>query len=166
MGDELFGELSDFYEGKKRPLRLWQGSLDNRVFEKLKFEFETSTEDLTLYGLNLEHFLTNQEEYKSKALAALSTYYQTEVLPVWEKIRIKKTDFLDLAPYITSAEELEPLLSFPKLLVYPFRKENITLGLTFECSWDVEHGTGLMFRNVEVIQVGSAELAAYPGFDI
>ena len=155
MTDSILGELTDIYNGLYAPRRLWQGKIQVRIFsEPLLVQFD-GADDVGMTPLHrqtLEDFTQHQERYKQLALEALLEYYQTIILPLW-----RENDFFgapELAPIVKDAREFEKLLSYPRLFI-SFRD---SWGLEFECTWDVEHGAGVLFRNGQVLRVGSAEV--------
>ncbi len=84
------------------------------------------------------------------ALTALLEYYQNQILPLWRE----NNDFG--APDVQDLSAFEQLLSYPRLWLH----DSKTWGLEFECTWDVEHGTGVLFQDGLVMQVGLAEAAS------
>jgi hypothetical protein len=162
MTDSIFGKLHDVYEGHYAPRRLWQAAIQVDAFnEPLRVQFET-TDDLGVEGFYytaFEDFLQHQRDYKAQALDALLIYYQTTIRPLWQD-----NDYFgvpELAPFVQTPTELEKLLSHPCLFIHPPRENTSSLGLSFECSWDVEHGTGILLRKGRVVHTGLAEVANY-----
>jgi hypothetical protein len=155
MTDSILGELTDIYNGLYAPQRLWQGQLQVGIFsEPLLVQFE-GADDVGMTPLHrqtLEDFTQHQERYKQLALEALLEYYQITILPLW-----RENGFFgapELAPTVRDSSEFEKLLSYPRLFISPGDQ----WGLEFECTWDVEHGVGVFFRNGQVLRVGSAEV--------
>jgi hypothetical protein len=156
MNDTILGELTDVYDGVLAPTRLWQGELRTLIFiEPLPVQFE-GTNDIALTSTlkqSLNAFLGQPEKYKLLALEALLEYYRTVIIPLWREN--DNFDAPELAPDVQSMAEFEALLSYPRLLLHEFN----SLGLEFECTWDVEHGAGVLFVDGLVTQTGQAEAA-------
>jgi hypothetical protein len=157
-----FGELHDVYQGIYAPKRLWQSELLVEVFKgPLRVSFET-TDDLGVQDFHyqaFENFKQHQDSYKSLTLEALLRYYHETILPLW-----KDNDYFgapELAPLVQSPQALENLLSYPSLHLHVAREGISSLGLSFECTWDVEHGTGVLLRGHKVLEAGLAEIAGY-----
>jgi hypothetical protein len=162
MKDKVFGELQDLLQGLHAPNRLWQGCVVLEVFnEPLRVSFET-TDGLWVREFHyqaFEDFKQNQANYKSLALGDLLEYYQNIILPLW-----KGNDYFgvpEFAPDVQTPQELEALLRSPSLYLHPPRDGVSSLGLSFECTWDVEHGVGVLLREGKVVQAGLAEVAMY-----
>ncbi len=58
-------------------------------------------------------------------------------------------------PDICSPQELSELLELQNIYIL----DSVKIGFQFSCSWDMEHGLGLMTRKGEVINIGEAEVA-------
>jgi hypothetical protein len=160
LNDKTFGELHDVYEGLYIPERLWQGSTSIKTFkEPLHIKIET-TDALGItqsHRTAFEAFVQNQHEYERLALEALLEYYQTVILPLW-----RENDFFgapELAPSVGEVADFERLLTFPRLYL-SVRQGEVRVGLEFECTWDVEHGAGVLFRKGQVIRAGLAEVTS------
>jgi hypothetical protein len=159
FSDPVFGELRDVYEGAHVPARLWQGSVSVEVFvETLHVQLET-TDTLGITQMHyaaFEDFKEHQQNYKQLALAALLDFYQKDILPLW-----RDNDYFgvpELAPDVHEVSEFETLLSYPRLFI-AVHDNSYVLGLEFECTWDVEHGAGVRFRDGKVVAAGLAEVA-------
>jgi hypothetical protein len=161
LNDPVFGELRDVYEGASAPARLWQGNVSVEVFnEPLHVQLETTdTIGITqTYYAAFEEFKNQQQTYKTLALEALLEFYQKDILPLW-----RENDYFgvpELAPDVQGASEFEKLLSYPRLFI-AVRGNGYSLGLEFECTWDVEHGAGVRFEKGTVVAAGLAEVASY-----
>lgn len=157
LNDPVFGELHDVYENAYAPVRLWQGSVSVAVFtEPLHVKLET-TESLGItqtHRAAFEDFKQHQQTYKRLALEALLVFYQKDIYPLWRD----DPNFATIAPPVTTVAELEALLSYPRLYI-GVQDNKYSLGLEFECTWDVEHGAGVRFKDSNVIEAGLAEVA-------
>ncbi len=103
---------------------------------------------LEFMAFNLSRCTIHQpEKYKQLALEALLEYYHSSALDYF--------GVPELAPKVQNITEFEALLSFPRLLLH---KSN-SWGLEFECTWDIEHGTGVLFVDGVVVNTGLAEAA-------
>jgi hypothetical protein len=157
LKDPTFGELHDVYENLYAPVRLWQARVSVEAFtEPLLVRLET-TDTLGITQTHytaLEEFVQHQNDYKGLALEVLLAFYQKDIYPLWQD----DPDFATIAPAIVTIEELEALLSYPRLYI-AVRGNEYGLGLEFECTWDVEHGAGVRFKDGKVIDAGLAEVA-------
>lgn len=164
MKDAVFGELQDIYQGLYLPKRLWQGQLNVDTFkEPLRVSFET-IDDLGVQPFHyqaFEDFKNHQQSYKALALQAIFEYYHQTILPLWKENNYFGVPELasTLVPNINTLEEMETLLSYPILHLHPPREGVNCLGLSFECTWDVEHGVGVLLLGDKVEGAGPAEVA-------
>jgi hypothetical protein len=157
MTDPQFGELTDLLEGRNAPARLWQFEVQTEAFaEGLRVQIETTDE----VGLSeamraaVAEFLVNQHAYKRLALEAILGYYNTQIIPL-----AIEHGFSEVTPPAATVNEIETLLSYPRLYIYPSVGDEPRLGLGFECVWDVEHGTGVLFGAGKVLDVGIDQLS-------
>ena len=58
----------------------------------------------------------------------------------------------ELAPNIQNLADFEMLLTYPRLLLHNAN----SWGLEFECTWDVEHGAGVLFVDGQIVNAGLA----------
>lgn len=58
-------------------------------------------------------------------------------------------------PDVATPQELSELLELQNIYILDGAK----IGFQFSCSWDMEHGLGVMTRKGEVINIGEAEVA-------
>ena len=156
MTNALLGELTDILNGLHAPNRIWQGKIQTQIFEHpLLVQFSGTNETALTFELEqcLKTFLEQQREYKQFALSALLEFYRTQILPLW-----KENNYFgvpELAPDAQGILEFERLLTYPRLLLHNAN----SWGLEFECTWDVEHGAGVLFVDGQVVNAGLAEAA-------
>jgi hypothetical protein len=67
-------------------------------------------------------------------------------------------------PRLKSPDGLRELITFQGITVYPEEKSRgkvkpVAIGLSFDCSWDEEHGLGVRWRDGKVEAVGGADEA-------
>jgi hypothetical protein len=162
LDDPVFGLLTDVCQGLYAPRRLWQADVTLESFKELVRVNVETTDELGVQDFHyqaFEHFKQHQARYKFLALEALLKYYQNTILPLW-----KDNDYFGvpaLVPLVKTPEALENLLSLPNIYLYPPREAISSFGLSFECTWDVEHGTGVLIRENKVLHAGLAEVANY-----
>ncbi len=157
MTDALLGELTDVLNGLYAPNRVWQGKIQTQILKhplQVQFNGTDNTGLTPELEESLRTFLEQQKEYKQLALSALLEYYQTQILPLWRENNYFGVP--ELAPYIESIVELEALLTYPRLWLHNAN----SWGLEFECTWDVEHGAGVLFVDGHVVNAGLAEAVA------
>lgn len=64
----------------------------------------------------------------------------------------------DLMPEIDGIEKLRSLIGLSNICVLPVAKSGIAyIGFEFGCTWDCEHGLGVMTHKDRVVEVGGAD---------
>lgn len=101
----------------------------------------------------------NIEALLIKAEKELFNYYKEEV---FEEYHVPDDDFWKIAvPYITKKDDLVDLITdFNNILIHSCRDiGERSIGLLFECTWDEEHGLGVLFNNEKIINIGEQSIA-------
>ena len=96
----------------------------------------------------------NQEEILNEILTEIFKNY-----PKWQEnydypIETKN----DFMPNICAPQELGRLLELQNIYILLSGK-TAKIGFEFSCSWDMEHGLGVMTQNGKVLKIGSGETA-------
>ncbi|MGB1252604.1 MAG: DUF6985 domain-containing protein [Candidatus Promineifilaceae bacterium] len=87
------------------------------------------------------------------------------LLPYYQRMRPKYVDYLgddadQLMPEVTQHEALTPLIDLQQVHIHPWEKLGVGyVGLQFGCTWDIEHGLGVMMHNDRVVELGGADVA-------
>jgi len=69
-------------------------------------------------------------------------------------------EFASLMPALTATEELALLIDLRHVHIHPWSKDGIGyVGLQFGCTWDQEHGLGLMMHLDRVVEIGGADVS-------
>ena len=112
---------------------------------------EETDEPSRMHSNAIEFLKQNQEEILTGVLAEILKNY-----PKWQETydypSETKSDFM---PGISTPQELSELLELQNIYILDSAK----IGFQFSCSWDMEHGLGVMTRKGEVINIGEAEVA-------
>ena len=101
-------------------------------------------------------------EHESEILASVLS----GVLKQYPEIREEFSDFYEedevdeFVPEVSNVDELVKLLSCPSINVHSIpTPESPYFGVQLNCSWDDEHGVGVLLRGTEVLEVGGADTA-------
>ena len=87
------------------------------------------------------------------------------LLPYYHRMRPKYIEYLGddadrLMPELTPPDALAPLIDLRQVHVHPWERSGIGyVGLQFGCTWDVEHGLGVMMHNDCVVDLGGADVS-------
>jgi hypothetical protein len=107
-----------------------------------------------------EAFTYLTEHWKDTLAAVLRA-----LLPYYERIRPEVIDFLGveadrLMPAVATAEELRALIDLRQVHIHQWSKNGIGyVGLQFGCSWDREHGLGVMINRERIVDLGGADVS-------
>jgi hypothetical protein len=102
---------------------------------------------------NLEH----GDRVTDAVLMATRQYY--------DEIRPRYVDFLgadvgELMPVLSDANELRELIDLAHVHIHPWTTAGIAyVGLQFSCTWDREHGLGVMMHRDRVVDIGGADVS-------
>ena len=93
----------------------------------------------------------------TSVLTSLSLYY--------DKLRPRCIDFFGseaacLMPIVRDTADFSRLIDLRHIHVHPWSKDGIVyVGLQFGCTWDREHGFGVLMHRDRVVSVGSADVS-------
>lgn len=104
----------------------------------------------------LKFLKTNQIEILNSMLNALLLEYP-QMQSDYQYSEEEKNDFM---PNITSVEEFAELLSPTVIYIQSKYEDDFPyIGYSFHCSWDSEHGLGILMYKDKVIKIGDASIA-------
>jgi hypothetical protein len=140
----------------------WDGSIDlvfgrDAVLTVTPHDPSISRIPSEVQGQAMAFHLEHGREVFSAILAALRPYY--------EKMRPEYLSFLgsradSLMPAVESVEQLSRLIDLRHVHVHPWTKGGVGyVGLQFGCTWDQEHGFGVLMHRDRVVSVGSADVS-------
>lgn len=172
IGSELLDVFPDDFDNWTRPFVLaeWKGfecenSLEEATGENIHLVLygeEGSSPEVTgarAYQSALDWVIQNSPLIREAALEAIFLYIRDTLIDDYglddpELLRIKKKGML--------MKEIDPSY----LRLFPHSRDGVPyFALEFECSWDPEHGCGVMFWGNNVLEVGVSD-TAQGGFDI
>ena len=116
---------------------------------------------------SLEQFLANEEELHRKVRDSIYNYYAQVYKDYRKAYKIASMlygvhDLNEILPVIIKGDELDGLVEFQAMLVHPPKDGYSKIGIEFNCSWDEEHGLGIVICDSKVEQTGLAEVAILP----
>lgn len=101
-------------------------------------------------------FIQNNGEIQKRVLDALFRYYN-EMRPAYEAMG---NEWVEKMPKIESPLLLENMIQLQSVaLSWPYGGDDVQVGLTYSCEWEVEHGLGVVLVNGAVKTVGGADCA-------
>lgn len=100
----------------------------------------------------------NHEKQKPELLNAVLEAYPDFRRQYFEDYDIKVNE--QELPTITSVEGLTKVIALEEISVHQISKDGVPyVGYQFSCSWDEEHGLGVLMHDKRIIEVGGAETA-------
>jgi hypothetical protein len=96
-------------------------------------------------------------ELASAVLGALYAWYPT--LYTTYDFLLDNEDQAYRLPRLNNPEMLRPLVRLNYVVIHPVQSITPYLGLGFSCSWDEEHGLGLMTFGTEILEIGLEDTA-------
>jgi hypothetical protein len=151
--DPIFGELRDILKQPNEPRRLYCGSVNLEAFGgSVGIILETTS----TMGVTDAHrdaftdFAAHQIERKRQILEAMFSLYRDEYQAIYaDAIGPEWAD--ELAPKVNDVTAFEKLLSGPSIHL-----DDRGLSVSYECTWDVEHGIGVRLEGAKIVAVGLA----------
>ncbi|MEH7458811.1 DUF2004 domain-containing protein [Bacillus pseudomycoides] len=152
INDEVFGELDYMYGwvryttiefcGKEAEIALMVDGEEDGKFDKEQYESYTSV-------------IQNWEQLHQSFLQPILDYYKQKRHELGYDI-----EFNENYPLIETTEQLLEMISLVGITVpYAGIFEGRGIGLTFDCTWDMENGLGLCLINEKVTEVGYQDVA-------
>ena len=145
---------------------LWEGTIKlvdwDNFFETeqtltLNIGGDCIVDELTDVHENGYRFLLDhQAEILKTSIDEIYDHY-----PIWqEEYSYEEEEKSLLMPDITDMEDLKSLLKPRRIYILDTKLDNLPyLGIEFQCSWNEEHGVGVMLYKDRVIKVGGADTA-------
>jgi len=87
------------------------------------------------------------------------------LFPYYQEMRPRYLEYLGdaaerLMPAINQPQGLSPLIDLRQVHIHPWEKSGVGyVGLQFGCTWDVEHGLGVMMHDHRVVDLGGADVS-------
>ena len=104
----------------------------------------------------MQWFVDHHEEVSQVALERILASYDT----LRDGYGHAEQEQAALAPDISCLDDLRPLVGLHAVDVHNVHLNGIPyIGLEFVCTWDDEHGVGLMMNGTRVVDIGGADTA-------
>jgi hypothetical protein len=105
-----------------------------------------------------EYLSMNGQDIVDSVLKSLLGYY-SDLRADWLTF-IKAEDLNDVMPEIQSLEDFRSLIGVSGVIIHPYYQDNLAyVGIDFGCTWDEEHGLGVMLHGSRVVSIGGVEAA-------
>jgi Domain of unknown function (DUF6985) len=135
----------------------------NKGFQQGLFELDVLNHDVDVIEPSssqqraFEEFVTNQRPVCTMVLGAIFDHYRANG-DRWRS----GDETLDaiMVPPVRSADELKRLIRLHRLYVLDLSKNDCALiGFNFVCSWDIEHGLGVLIHGTTLVEIGENDIS-------
>lgn len=115
---------------------------------------------------NLDQFVDKQDLLSPEILKSVFEYYKSSYADykIGWKINgsISDKELEKYLPIPTTIENLKPFIS-PAIIHIQNQKDckEGTIGIEFDCTWDIENGLGVLIENWKVVKAGVAEVSYF-----
>ncbi len=135
----------------------WQAFFDEKTaqigYEILDEDGESTEKENEKHKNGLKYLKENQMLVLNNILSELLEQYPS----LQEKYNYSDEDKADFMPDITDISGFAMLLSPTNMYVFSEYKDDFPyIGIGFSCSWDEEHGLGVVVHKDKVIKIGDA----------
>lgn len=130
----------------------------SEIFEKeVTLTIPTESGVIEEWQLNLAYqFCEKEKELKEQIFESILAYYQD----CWVDLKAQfGENFAHLVPSVENASQLKELLTSVGIYIGELEPQEEAIGLLFECSWEPEHGLGVLINNWEVKEVSHQDIA-------
>jgi hypothetical protein len=113
--------------------------------------------------LDLVHWaISNAQSVHDAAIEALYAHYQ-DLYPSWRSDLddiFGEDDANEMMPEIASPNDLKRLIGVSFMFVHQIATDGVPyVGIEFGCTWDEEHGAGILLHGTRVVETGGADVA-------
>jgi hypothetical protein len=152
-------------EAAKLGLNVWWGTSERR-YEKGEFELCLLGSDRSGPSRRQEEeflsFLDNRDEICIRVADSIYDFYRASwgsmravAKPGAEKVYYDEI----LIPELPDRDGLKNVILLDGVTVIDFPEDNVAfLGFSFECTWDIEHGLGVLVRGGKVVKIADSEI--------
>lgn len=105
---------------------------------------------------SVEWAIRSQEKISAALIAAVFREYPS----LQQQFNFTVEERSERMPDLRSPEDLKALIGLRAMNVHQVQKDGIPyLGFVFDCSWDEEHGLGILMHGTRAVQIGGADTA-------
>lgn len=102
--------------------------------------------------------IDNESQLHDAVVGALYDKYPSIRQEFSEYLEENEAD--ELLPYVKSPEEMKKIVGVVSINVHTISKDGTPyLGIELGCTWDDEHGVGILFHGTTLVELGGADTA-------
>lgn len=145
--------LSPNFQNSYKQFSTYKNFKDNTVVVEF---FGSRKNKLTSHQIDTLHqFIANEENIAETVRENIYNYYESVYIDYLEGATLfdaYSPEIESWLPKIVKGAELDNKVRLDSITIYPLEKNKITL--RFWCSWDEEHGLGVLLEGGKVLKVG------------
>ncbi len=101
-------------------------------------------------------FCEKEENLKEEVFQSILTHYLGQV----QELRAQfSEEYAHLVPLVENVSQLKELLTPTGIYIGELDPKKEAIGLLFECTWEEEHGLGVLIKNWKVEEVSHQDVA-------
>lgn len=101
-------------------------------------------------------FIENEQSIATSLLAALKSEYPK----FKESYGYDEEELAEYMPVAENEDDFKKLMGLSSVNIHPLEKDGVPyVGFEFGCSWDPEHGLGILMHGTRVVEIGGADTA-------
>ncbi|EMA6344706.1 DUF2004 domain-containing protein [Bacillus cytotoxicus] len=152
INDPIFGELEYEYGWTKDTIIRFFGK-ESEI--SLMIDGEEDGEFDEEQYMAYQALMQNWEELQPSLLQSILDYYKQERQELGYDIEVNES-----YPLVETANEILEMISLDGIVVpYAGIFDGRDIGITFNCTWDIENGLGIRLLNEKVTEVGYQDVA-------
>ncbi|MET3019048.1 DUF6985 domain-containing protein [Flavobacterium hydatis] len=146
-----------YHEINLKDWQLFFNEKDESIYYTILDEDSDEIEEHSIEHNNgIEYLQNNQTTILESILSELLNKYP-KLQEIYDYPEDEKQDFM---PDISQTKDFADLLSPSSIYITSVFKDDIPyIGYMFSCSWDSEHGLGIMTHKNQIIEIGGADTA-------
>lgn len=130
---------------------------DTEIHIQFEAERLTNKDDEVIRMVdNIQYFVDHKSDIEELVLTQCENYYHEEILPKLQEYEDVFSISLDKNP---ARDHFKEMLKLVRIYIDLSQSENNSLGLSFSCLWDPEHGFGMKINSNGRFLVGGADVA-------
>jgi len=103
-----------------------------------------------------DEFLNNYDSILSSILNEILKYY----IRMRPRYLEAGSEWVENMPEINNTKEIEKIITLNYITInWPYDEMRVQIGLSYSCTWEREHGLGVVLENNIVKEVGGADCA-------
>ena len=152
INDSVFGELEyDFVWSKDTSVVFLGNEVEMALIVKGAEDGKFDKEQYAAYT----SLMQNWEQLQQSLLQSILDYYKQERQDLGYDIEVNEH-----YPLVETTNEISEMISLDGIVVpYVGSFDGRDIGLTFNCTWDIENGLGIRLLNEKVAEVGYQDVA-------